>query len=82
MRRARAVLAAMSPTVALISSVALATEEILPEDCSMFAATDIVLALASSAAAATVLAFSDISATPEAVCFDTADSCVADTDRV
>ena len=82
MTRARAVLAAMSPTVALISSVALATEEILTEDCSMPAATDMVLALASSAAAATVWAFSDIGATPEAVCFDTADSSVADAARV
>ena len=54
MARARAVLAAMSPTVVLICSVALATEEILAEDCSMPTATEVVLALASSAAAATV----------------------------
>ena len=78
MARALAVLAAMSPTVALISSVALATEERLAEDCSMPEATDKVLALASSAAAATAVVFSDMEITPAAVCFDTAESSVAE----
>ncbi len=77
MARARAVLAAMSPTVALICSVALATEDRLPVDCSMPAAIDEVLALASSAAAATVCARSDIEAVPDAVSFEMAESSVA-----
>ncbi len=82
MARARALLAAMSPTVALICSVALATEERLPVDCFMPAAIDAVLALASSAAAATVCARSDIDAVPEAVSRETAESSVAALARV
>ena len=72
----------MSPTVALICSVALATDERLLEDCSMPAAIDMVLALASSAAAATPCALSDMEAVPEAVCFEIADSSVAEAARV
>ena len=75
--RARAVLAAMSPTVALICSVAVATEARLLEDCSMSEATESGLALASSAAEATVWALWAIDAVPEAVCLETADNSVA-----
>ena len=65
--RAFSALVAISPTVALISSVALATEDRLVAACSMLAATDVVLALASSAAAATVDVRSDMDFTEVAV---------------
>ena len=41
-------------------------------------AIDSVLALASSAATATPLALSDMDAVPEAVCLETAESCMAE----
>ncbi len=80
--RAFSELEAMSATVALISSVAAATLPKLVEACSMLAATEVVLALDSSAATATILAFSAMDLTSVAVLPDTFVNSVEEEARV
>ena len=72
----------MSPMVALISSVAVATEDRFVVACSIPAATEAVLALISSAAVATVAALALVPCAPLDICPAIADISVDDEARV